>query len=79
MHSHSNARLTQRGRLRLVIQHLEEGRSLSELAAQSGTASAAPIAGWLVNVLAVWPLWWIDGVFAAPSGGRSIRCSCSTP
>jgi transposase len=34
MHSHPNARLTQRGRLRLVIQHLEEGRSLSELAAE---------------------------------------------
>jgi len=36
MHSHPNARLTQRGRLRLVIQHLEEGRSLSELAAENG-------------------------------------------
>ena len=36
MHSHPNARLTQRGRLRLVIQYLEEGRSLSELAAENG-------------------------------------------
>jgi len=35
MHSHPTARLTQRGRLRLVIQNLEEGRSLSELAAEN--------------------------------------------
>ena len=36
MHSHPNARLTQRERLRLVIQHLRAGRSLSELAAENG-------------------------------------------
>jgi len=36
MHSHPNARLTQRGRHRLVIQHLEHGRSLAELAAENG-------------------------------------------
>lgn len=36
MHSHPNARLTQRERLRLVIQHLREGRSLSELSAENG-------------------------------------------
>jgi transposase len=36
MHSHPNARSTQRGHLRLVIQYLEEGRSLSELAAEAG-------------------------------------------
>ena len=29
-------RLTQKGRLRLVTQHLEHGRSLSELAAENG-------------------------------------------
>jgi len=34
MHTHPNARLTQKGRLRLVIQHLENGRSLKELAAE---------------------------------------------
>jgi len=39
MHSHHNARFTQRGPLRLVIQHLEEGRSLSELAAENGISS----------------------------------------
>ena len=36
MHSHPNARLTQKGRLRLVTQHLEHGRSLAELAAENG-------------------------------------------
>ena len=36
MHSHPNARLTQRGRLRLVNQHLEHGRSLAELTAENG-------------------------------------------
>ncbi len=36
MHSHPNARLTQRGRLRLVRQHLDNGRSLSELASENG-------------------------------------------
>ena len=36
MHSHPNARLTQKGRLRLVTQHLEHGRSLVELAAENG-------------------------------------------
>ncbi len=36
MHSHPNARLTQKGRLRLVSQHLEHGRSLAELAAENG-------------------------------------------
>jgi hypothetical protein len=35
MHSHPNAPLTQRGRHRLVIQHIEEGRSLAELAAKA--------------------------------------------
>ncbi len=36
MHSHPNARLTQKGRLRLVTQHLEHGRSLRELAVENG-------------------------------------------
>jgi transposase len=35
MHSDPNARLTQKGRLRLVTQHLEHGRSLAELAAEN--------------------------------------------
>ena len=36
MHSHPNARLTQKGRLRLVTQHLEHDRNLRELAAENG-------------------------------------------
>jgi len=36
MHIHPNARLRQRGPLWLVIQHLEEGRSLSELVDENG-------------------------------------------
>jgi transposase InsO family protein len=36
MHRHPNARLTQKGRLRLMTQHLDHGRSLAELAAENG-------------------------------------------
>jgi len=36
MHSHPNARLTQKGRLRLMTQHLEHGRSLKKLATENG-------------------------------------------
>ena len=36
MHSHPNAPLTKRGRLRLLIQYLEGGRSLSEQAGENG-------------------------------------------
>ena len=36
MHSHPNARLTQKSRLRLVYQHLQDRRSLAELAAEAG-------------------------------------------
>ena len=36
MHTHANARLTQRGRLRLVSQHPNHHRSLAELAAEAG-------------------------------------------
>jgi len=36
MHTHANARLTQRGRLRLVFGHLNHHRSLAELAAEAG-------------------------------------------
>jgi len=36
MHTHANARLTQRGPLRLVSQHLNHHRSLAELAAEAG-------------------------------------------
>nr|WP_254970593.1 leucine zipper domain-containing protein [Cyanobium sp. Candia 9D4] len=46
MHSHPNARLTQRGRLRLVIQHLEHGRRLAELAAENGISLRCAYPGW---------------------------------
>lgn len=36
MHSHPNVRLMQKGRPRLMTQHLENRRSLAELAAESG-------------------------------------------
>lgn len=36
MHSHPNARLTQKSRLRLVNQHLQDRRPLAELAAAPG-------------------------------------------
>ena len=36
MHTHANARLTQKGRLRLVFQHLNDHRPLAELAAEAG-------------------------------------------
>ena len=36
MHTHANARLTQKGRLRLIFQHLNDHRSLAELAAEAG-------------------------------------------
>jgi len=36
MHTHANARLTQKARLRLVSQHLNDHRPLAELAAEAG-------------------------------------------
>ena len=48
MHSHPNARLTQKGRLRLVTQHLEYGRSLAELAVENGVSLRCAY-GWLAR------------------------------
>ena len=36
MHSHPNTRLTQKGLLRLMTQHLEHSHSLGELTAENG-------------------------------------------
>jgi len=36
MHTHANARLTQKGRLRLVSHHLNDHRPLAELASEAG-------------------------------------------
>jgi hypothetical protein len=68
MHSHPNARLTQKGRLHRVTHHLEHGCSLIGLAADQAISFAVPIDGWPVNTQAVWPLWRIDEVLAALSG-----------
>ena len=36
MHTYANVRQTQKGRLRLIFQHLNDHRSLAELAAEAG-------------------------------------------
>jgi hypothetical protein len=60
MHSHPHARLTQRGRLQLLIQNLEEGRSLSELAAENEISLRCAYS-WLARYRAgVWPFWRIE-------------------
>ena len=77
MHSHPNARLTQKGRLRLVTQHLEYGRSLAELAVENGISLRCAYR-WLARYRSGGPpLWRIDGACAALSGGRSILNSSS--
>lgn len=53
MHSHPNARLTQKGRLRLVTQHLEHGRSLSELAVENGISLRCAYR-WLARYLSIY-------------------------
>ena len=42
MHTHANARLTQKGRLRLVSQHLNDHRPLAELAAEAAISLRCP-------------------------------------
>jgi hypothetical protein len=77
MHSHPNARLTQRGRLSLLNQYLENGRSLAELAAEIGISLRCAYR-WLARFRqGGQPLWRIDAACAAPSGGRLIRSNCS--
>jgi len=44
-----------------------------------GSASALPTSGWLDIAQAVPLLWWIVGVFAAPSGERWIHGNCNAP
>ena len=64
MHSHPNARLTQRGRLRLICQHLDQGRSLPELAADAGISLRCAYK-WLARFRAGGP--------AALADRRSVR------
>ena len=64
MHSYLNGRLTQKGRLRLVTQHLEHGRSLSELAAEIGISLRCAYR-WLARYLSGGP--------ASLADRRSVR------
>ena len=64
MHSHPNARLTQRGRLRLICQHLDQGRALPELAADAGISLRCAYK-WLARFRAGGP--------AALADRRSVR------
>jgi transposase InsO family protein len=66
MHTHANARLTQRGRLRLVSQHLHENRSLPELAAEAGISLRCAYK-WLAR--------YRSGGAAALADRRSVRRS----
>ncbi len=64
MRSHPNMRLTQRGRRRLVIQHVQEGRPLAELAAENGI-SLRRACRWLARYRA--------GGVASLADRRSVR------
>jgi len=66
MHSDPNARLTQTGRLRLVTQHLELGRSLTELAGESGISLRCAYR-WLARYRSGGP--------TSPADRRTVRCS----
>ena len=58
MHSHPNDRVTQKSRLRLVNEHLQNGRHLAELAAKQASVFAEPTSGWPATaqvVLLLWP------------------------
>jgi len=72
MHSHPNACLTQRGRLRLVIQHLEYGRSLAELAAESGYCWAEAC-GYSMRCTYRWLARYRSGGPASLAERRSVR------
>jgi hypothetical protein len=73
MHSDPNARPTQMGSLPLVTLHLEQGRSLSELAAWKSMSLRRSYRCLPATSQAVQPVWRIYGACDAPSGGRSIR------
>ena len=59
MHSQPNARLTQKGRLRLVTQHLEHGGNLGELAAENGISLRCAYR-WLARFRAAGPAFLVD-------------------
>ena len=64
MHTHANARLTQKGRLRLVSQHLNDHRPLAELAAEAGISLRCAYK-WLARYRSGGP--------ASPADRRSVR------
>jgi transposase len=71
MHSHPNARLTKKDRPRLVTQHLEHGRNLAELAAESGISLRCAYR-WLARYRSGGSASLADRkVFAAPFRGHS--------
>ena len=64
MHTHPNARLTPIGRERLIRQHLDEGRSLTQLAIEHGI-SERTARKWLARFR--------DGGLASLADRRSVR------
>ncbi len=79
MHTHTNTRLKQRCRLRLVSQYLIENWPLKEVATEAGISLLCSYK-WLARYDQAWqPHSWIDGVFAADTGGTSIHRYCSRP
>jgi len=50
MHTHANARLMQKGRLRLVSQHLNDHRPLAELAAEATGPRQEILIKWRIEV-----------------------------
>ena len=72
MQSHPNARLTQRGRHRLVIQHLEHGRTLAALAAENGYCFAE-VCGYSLRCAYRWLARYRVGGPASLADRRSVR------
>ena len=79
MHTHANARLMQKGRMRLIFQHLNDLLPWKNSLQKQGFLCAVLTNGWPVISPMVRPHWLIDAVFAATSGGRLIRSICSAP
>jgi len=79
MHSHPNARLTHKTGSGSSINTSKTAVPWLNWLQKQASASAVPTSGWPATAQAVQLLWRIDGVFAAPSGGRSIRGICSKP
>jgi len=79
MHSHPNARLRQMAGSGSSINTSKTIVPSLNWPQKQESASAVPTSGWPATAQAVMLLLRIDVVFAAPSGGRSIRGICSKP